>query len=439
MKRRILSTVLALCILLSLLSGSALAAGEHPFTDVPQSHWANEVVEYVYETGLMSGMEPTAFYPDYPTSRGMVVTILYRLDGATSQAAVPFADVTAGAWYYEAVGWAAANGIVEGYEDGTFRPTTNVTREQLAVILYRYADSKGYDVTDQADLSGYTDAGSISSYANDAMAWAVGVGLISGLTPTTLSPKETATRAQTAAIFARFCQTVIPNGYVSHSQMVSNLKNSSLSKKDTLAAMAQVLLDDGFAPAFVAGVLGNIIAEGACGQFEYSSYSNPDNKPAYLVYMEENYDYLNTYSGKFIYNGFSLSQVYDMILELGPEGANGQGSCFGLGCLQWTDYTRIKRLVENYLEVAGSSDTITLAQVQVAEGMTISYEFNGPYKSVYTTWQSENAEQDTLDAAYNAGVIVCTRYGIPAGYNTEAVQSTRGGNASQVYAVMLGY
>ena len=439
MKKRVLSGALVLCMMLALLPGTAMAAGSHPFTDVPQGHWANEAVGFVYENGLMSGMEPTVFSPDTTTTRGMIVTILYRLAGASSSSgAAPFTDVASGAWYYDAVGWAAASGIVTGYGDGRFGPNDTITREQMALILFRYADSKSYDVSTRANLSGYQDANAISSYATDAFAWAVGAGLINGLTATTLCPKESATRAQAAAIFTRFCQSVVPNGTVSNSQMVKNLQNSTLTAKDTLAVMAQVLLDNGFAPAFVAGVLGNIMAEGSCGIFEYSSYSNPDSKPAYLVYMEENYDYLNTYSGKYIYNGFSLSTVYNMILELGPTGANGYGSCFGLGCLQWTDYTRIKRLVENYMAVAGSSDTITLAQVQQAEGLTVCYELNNSYKSVYTTWQAENPVQDTLSAAYAAGVKVCTSYGIPAGYNTEAVQSQRGGNASQVYAVMLG-
>lgn len=438
MKRRFLSAALTLCLLLSLLPTAALAAGKHPFTDVPASHWANDAVAYVYAEELMGGMEANAFYPNYTTTRGMIVTILYRLDGTGAKGKVPFTDVAQGSWYYDAVGWASANGIVGGYGDGKFGPNDTITREQMALILFRYADSQGYDVSARASLSGYQDAGAISSYAKEAMAWANGVGLISGLTSDSLSPKGSATRAQAAAIFTRFCQQVVPNGYVSHSQMVQNLKKSSLSKKDTLASMAQVMLDDGFAPAFVAGVLGNIIAEGACGIFEYSTYSIPENKPAYLVYMEENYDYQNVYSGKYIYNGFSLSQVYDMILELGPGGANGRGSCFGLGCLQWTDYTRIKRLLENYMAVAGSSDTITLAQVQKAEGMTISYELNGPYKGVYTAWQTENPNRDTMDAAYDAGVKICTSYGIPAGYNTEAVQSKRAGYSTQVYAVMLG-
>ena len=221
--------------------------------------------------------------------------------------------------------------------------------------------------------------------------------------------------------------------------MIRNLEASDLSKKDTLVAMAQVLLDDGYAPAFVAGILGNILVEGDCGRFESSAYvSNPDAQPDYLRYLDENYDYREKYSYKLIYEGISVKEVYAMILELGPGGANGRGSCFGLGCLQWTSYERIKRLVENYRSVNGNSDSITLAQVQEAEGMTVSYELAHTYKSVYTTWQSENPDQNTAEAAFAAGVIVCVRYGVPVGYNTEAVQNTRGALAEAVYNVMMG-
>ena len=279
----------------------------------------------------------------------------------------------------------------------------------------------------------------MSSYATEALSWANATGLITGTTGTTLSPQGSATRAQVATILSRFCQDVIPGGYVSPAHMIRNLEASTLSKKDTLVAMAEVLLDDGFAPAFVAGILGNIMVEGDCGRFESSAYiSNPDAQPDYLRYLDENYDYREKYSYKLIYEGISLQEVYNMILELGPEGANGRGSCFGLGCLQWTSYERIKRLVENYIEVAGDADTITLAQVQEAEGMTVSYELNNTYRSVYTTWQSENADQNTTEAAFAAGVIVCVRYGVPVGYNTEDVQNTRGALAEAVYNVMMG-
>ena len=440
MKKRLLSLALALCLVCSLLPGTALAAGENPFTDVPASHWAHDDITYVYENDLMNGTDGSLFSPESTTTRAQVVTILYRLAGQpAADWENPFWDVPASAWFHDAVTWAWENDITGGVSSTHFGAGNAVTREQLATFLYRYAQDQGYDTSARADLSGYSDAGLVSSYATEALSWANATGLITGTTGTTLSPQGSATRAQVATILSRFCQDVIPGGYVSPAHMIRNLEDSTLSKKDTLVAMAEVLLDDGFAPAFVAGILGNIMVEGDCGRFESSAYtSNPDAKPDYLAYLDENYDYREKYSYKLIYEGISVKEVYAMILELGPGGANGRGSCFGLGCLQWTSYERIKRLVENYIEVAGDADTITLAQVQEAEGMTVSYELNNTYRSVYTTWQSENADQNTTEAAFAAGVIVCVRYGVPVGYNTEEVQNTRGALAEAVYNVMMG-
>lgn len=440
MKKRLLSLALALCLVCSLLPGTALAAGENPFTDVPASHWAHDDITYVYENDLMNGTDGSLFSPESTTTRAQVVTVLYRLAGQpAADWENPFWDVPASAWFHDAVTWAWENDITGGVSSTHFGAGNAVTREQLATFLYRYAQDQGYDTSARADLSGYSDAGLVSSYATEALSWANATGLITGTTGTTLSPQGSATRAQVATILSRFCQDVIPGGYVSPAHMIRNLEGSTLSKKDTLVAMAEVLLDDGFAPAFVAGILGNIMVEGDCGRFESSAYiSNPDAEPDYLVYMDENYDYREKYSYKLIYEGISLQEVYNMILELGPEGANGRGSCFGLGCLQWTSYERIKRLVENYIEAADGADTITLAQVQEAEGMTVSYELNNTYRSVYTTWQSENADQNTTEAAFAAGVIVCVRYGVPVGYNTEEVQNTRGALAESVYNVMMG-
>ena len=440
MKKRLLSLALALCLVCSLLPGTALAAGENPFTDVPASHWAHDDITYVYENDLMNGTDGSLFSPESTTTRAQVATALYRLAGQpAADWANPFWDVPASAWFHDAVTWAWENDITGGVSSTHFGAGNAVTREQLATFLYRYAQDQGYDTSARADLSGYSDAGLVSSYATEALSWANATGLIIGTTATTLSPKGSATRAQVATILSRFCQDVIPGGYVSPAHMIRNLEDSTLSKKDTLVAMAEVLLDDGFAPAFVAGILGNIMVEGDCGRFESSAYiSNPDAEPDYLVYLDENYDYREKYSYKLIYEGISLQEVYNMILELGPGGANGRGSCFGLGCLQWTSYERIKRLVENYLDVNGNADSITLAQVQEAEGMTVSYELNNTYRSVYTTWQSENADQNTTEAAFAAGVIVCVRYGVPVGYNTEEVQNTRGALAEAVYNVMMG-
>lgn len=440
MKKRLLSLALALCLVCSLLPGTALAAGENPFTDVPASHWAHDDITYVYENDLMNGTDGSLFSPESTTTRAQVVTVLYRLAGQpAADWENPFWDVPASAWFHDAVTWAWENDITGGVSSTHFGAGNAVTREQLATFLYRYAQDQGYDTSARADLSGYSDAGLVSSYATEALSWANATGLITGTTATTLSPQGSATRAQVATILSRFCQDVIPGGYVSPAHMIRNLEASDLSKKDTLVAMAEVLLDDGFAPAFVAGILGNIMVEGDCGRFESSAYiSNPDAEPDYLVYLDENYDYREKYSYKLIYEGISLQEVYNMILELGPGGANGRGSCFGLGCLQWTSYERIKRLVENYLDVNGNADSITLAQVQEAEGMTVSYELNNTYRSVYTTWQSENADQNTTEAAFAAGVIVCVRYGVPVGYNTEEVQNTRGALAEAVYNVMMG-
>ena len=440
MKKRLLSLALALCLVCSLLPGTALAAGENPFTDVSASHWAHDDITYVYENDLMNGTDGSLFSPESTTTRAQVVTVLYRLAGHPGPAwENPGWAVRASPGFHDAVTWAWENDITGGVSSTHFGAGNAVTREQLATFLYRYAQDQGYDTSARADLSGYSDAGLVSSYATEALSWANATGLITGTTATTLSPKGSATRAQVATILSRFCQDVIPGGYVSPAHMIRNLEGSTLSKKDTLVAMAQVLLDDGYAPAFVAGILGNILVEGDCGRFESSAYtSNPDAKPDYLVYLDENYDYREKYSYKLIYEGISLQEVYNMILELGPGGANGRGSCFGLGCLQWTSYERIKRLVENYIEVAGDADTITLAQVQEAEGMTVSYELNNTYRSVYTTWQSENADQNTAEAAFAAGVIVCVRYGVPVGYNTEDVQNTRGALAEAVYNVMMG-
>ena len=440
MKKRLLSLALALCLVCSLLPGTALAAGENPFTDVSASHWAHDDITYVYENDLMNGTDGSLFSPESTTTRAQVVTVLYRLAGQpAADWENPFWDVPASAWFHDAVTWAWENDITGGVSSTHFGAGNAVTREQLAAFLYRYAQDQGYDTSARADLSGYSDAGLVSSYATEALSWANATGLITGTTATTLSPKGSATRAQVATILSRFCQDVIPGGYVSPAHMIRNLEGSTLSKKDTLVAMAEVLLDDGFAPAFVAGILGNILVEGDCGRFESSAYvSNPDAQPDYLRYLDENYDYREKYSYKLIYEGISVKEVYAMILELGPGGANGRGSCFGLGCLQWTSYERIKRLVENYLSVNGNSDSITLAQVQEAEGMTVSYELNNTYRSVYTTWQSENSDQNTTEAAFAAGVIVCVRYGVPVGYNTEDVQNTRGALAEAVYNVMMG-
>lgn len=175
-----------------------------PFVDVNENDWFYDVVLYAYENGLMTGTSADTFAPNQTTTRGMIVSMLARLEGVTNAEDAGFADVAANDWYATAVNWAASVGVVNGYEDNTFRPNAPITREQMAAILYNYADYKGYDVSARADLSDYADAASISSWAEDVLAWANAEGLINGMTATTIDPQGATTRAQTAAMFERF-------------------------------------------------------------------------------------------------------------------------------------------------------------------------------------------------------------------------------------------
>ena len=182
---------------------------ELPFTDVAEDAWYAEAVQYVYEKGLMGGSDSAeTFQPEAPTTRAMLVTILYRLEGEPAvTGASAYTDVPAGQYYTDAVAWATRSLIVEGY-NGLFRPNDTLTRQDLAAILYRYASYKGYDMSQRADLTVYTDATQVSPYAADAMAWANAEELITGLPGTLLAPKSDSTRAVIATILMRFCENV---------------------------------------------------------------------------------------------------------------------------------------------------------------------------------------------------------------------------------------
>ena len=180
------------------------------FTDVVKDAWYVDAINYVVKNGLMNGVSETDFAPNDQTNRAMLVTILYRLDGEPAVTKnIPFSDVASGKWYSDAINWAAANEIVGGYGDGTFRPERDLTREEAATILYRYATYKKYDVTTTAELTAYTDAASVQSYATAPMSWAVGTELINGTTETTLAPSGGAIRAQIATILMRFCENIV--------------------------------------------------------------------------------------------------------------------------------------------------------------------------------------------------------------------------------------
>ena len=180
-----------------------------PFHDVTEGDWFYDAVRCAYENSLMDGVGDNLFAPNSQTTRAQLVTILYRLAGEPEPGGDSgFSDVAAGTWYTDAVVWAAENGIVNGTTDATFAPGEDITREQLVTVLYRYAESKGYDVSASADLSGYPDADQIQSYAAESVAWAVAEGLIQGFEDNTLRPAGNATRAQIATILMRFCEGV---------------------------------------------------------------------------------------------------------------------------------------------------------------------------------------------------------------------------------------
>ena len=186
-------------------------SGTLPFTDVKTGDWFYEAVQYVYDKGMMTGVSADRFAPASTTTRGMIVTILYRLENEPAVSGeLPFTDVEAGAWYADAVAWAAANDIVNGTSATTFAPNSPITREQMATMLYRFAQYKGMDaVTLQEHLTGYPDGDQVSDYAIPAMNWAVGQGLIAGMENGTLVPQGSATRAQVATILMRFCENVM--------------------------------------------------------------------------------------------------------------------------------------------------------------------------------------------------------------------------------------
>lgn len=181
-----------------------------PFKDTANNAWWHDGIHYCVQQGLMNGVASDQFAPNGTTTRAMIVTILWRMEGspATSDG-MSFTDVPAGQWYTEAIRWAQSTGVVTGYDAKTFGPNDNVTREQLAAILYRYTAHKGGDVSKRSTLAQFTDVNQISSWALENIQWANAVGMVNGRTDTTIVPKGNATRAEAASMIQRFCQNVL--------------------------------------------------------------------------------------------------------------------------------------------------------------------------------------------------------------------------------------
>lgn len=205
--KRVTAIVLSLLLICS-LSFTAFAAS---FEDVSAGIWFEQAVEFVSEKGLMSGTGNNRFSPGTPMSRAMLAAVLYRLDGSPAHSEpCRFTDVPQNAYYRQAVAWAAEQEIVSGIGGGRFAPERNISRQDLAVMLYRYGNHKGYALVSSDDLSRFSDQTQVAGYARQAMEWAVGAGILQG-DAGKLMPTGSATRAQVAVMLMRFLQNVVPD------------------------------------------------------------------------------------------------------------------------------------------------------------------------------------------------------------------------------------
>ena len=179
------------------------------FEDLDLTAWYHDGIHYCAQRGLMNGVSADAFAPSATATRAMLVTTLWYLEGRPQvNYLMSFVDVGQDLWYTEAVRWAASEGIVEGYSDAVFAPGDPITRQQMAVLFYRYAQYKGWDVSARSDLSGYEDASEISAWAQSAMSWANAESLVTGVSAEALTPRAAATRAQVATMLMRFCRSM---------------------------------------------------------------------------------------------------------------------------------------------------------------------------------------------------------------------------------------
>lgn len=179
----------------------------NPFIDVSEGDWFYKSVRYCHENNLVRGTTENTYSPEQPTSRAMIVSILWRLEGSPETGTAVFADVPADQYYADAVAWAASKGIISGYDAEHFAPDEPISREQLASILYRYAAYHDWDTTITTTLDSFADANAISAYAEDALSWATSHRIISGMDDNLLTPHGEATRAQVAAILMNLCKS----------------------------------------------------------------------------------------------------------------------------------------------------------------------------------------------------------------------------------------
>ena len=257
MKKRILSALLAAAMLVGMIVMPATAAeGKMPFTDVKSGKWYYEAVEYAWKNDLMNGVTETAFEPETAMNRGMLVTVLWRAEGSPEpKGTTPFTDLKQN-YYKKAVAWAYENEVVNGMTDVAFAPSSPITREQIATIIYRYAKYAGRDVSAKGDLSKFPDESKVAKFAKEAMTWAVGEGLISGTKidgKDYLDPKGSATRAQVATILMRYLESAKDPMYDKINEILYDIPCDAHGKIDVYFGPGDTLTEENM-NAFLTGL-----------------------------------------------------------------------------------------------------------------------------------------------------------------------------------------
>lgn len=227
MIKKLLGILLTAFMLSQMLSGTVFASENQSvsFIDVKDTDWFYDSVEYVCSRGVMNGTGNTTFSPGAAVTRGMAVTILYRMESMPATVnRVKFSDVPKGEYYSDAVVWASENNIASGYSSEQFRPDETITREQMITVLYRYARLKDCDITSTGNIMDFSDVGAVESYALNPVKWALGKGLISGTGESVIAPGRSLTRAQNAVMLKRFCENILLSDAVVHENRAIGLK-----------------------------------------------------------------------------------------------------------------------------------------------------------------------------------------------------------------------
>lgn len=316
------------------------------FKDVASTYWAADAIGYVAGKGLFQGVSETNFAPQNSMTRGMFVTVLARLSGKdVSGETGNFTDVKAGQWYTDSVNWAANNGIVEGYANNIFKPDQMVTREQMAVFLYRYAKWAGYDVTTSTNsaISSFNDSSEVSVWANEALVWAAGQSLISGVSTDTLDPQGQATRSQVAAISQRFSEKIIPvAATVSGDSSAASDSSGTSSDSETSNKYSSVPTGDSYLTVKGSGLNDTI----------YLTYDDLESMGTVTItYTGRNKE--NDNKRQYLkFTGVNLASI------LNASGWNGTGTTMKVVCSDgYTKKYELSEIMEDYVSFLDDEDT----------------------------------------------------------------------------------